>query len=103
MGGCDEVCFSGVQTCGMLYWGPVIITSSGALCGLLIIICILILRARLRQRRQAFDLHMRANRVTSAVRASRALQFRQRTEQILEELTELEFDEKNTAVSFSNT
>ena len=138
--GCDEVCFSGVQTCGkpaheffkawlalafllltcwrcphiqsltdpclragMLYWGPVIITSSGALCGLLIIICILILRARLRQRRQEFDLRMRATRVTSAVRASRAYQFRQRTEQILEELTEFEFDEKNTEVSFSNT
>lgn len=101
--GCDNQCFSGVKQCGMLYWGPVVITSSGALCGLLVIICIMVLRSRLRQRRQEIEIRMRATRVTNAVRMSRAQIFRQRTQSVLESLPELEYNEKDTSMNFSNT
>eukprot|EP01052_Picozoa_sp_SAG31_P025698 SAG31_NODE_2269_length_6047_cov_3.503699_3_plen_149_part_00 len=50
--GCDGVCFSAVKDCQMLYWGPVIIITSGGLIGLTIITALIVLRRRLYRMRQ---------------------------------------------------
>ena len=102
--GCDKVCFSGVTQCGMLYWGPVIVTSSGAVCGLMAIVCIMTMRSRLNRRRHEMDMHMHVAQATQDVRLSQAQQFRERTQRVLEEIVPFEYDEKDGAsMSFSNS
>lgn len=51
--GCDGVCFSGARDCQMLYWGPVIIITSGGLIGLTVITALIVLRRRLYRMRGA--------------------------------------------------
>lgn len=80
--GCGGVCFSGATDCGVLHWGPVILTSSAALVGLLFLGCIMILRSRLRERRAEFDLRIQASAAHRERTANRAEQFRSRTEAV---------------------
>ena len=62
--GCDGVCYSGQVQCGGLFamegFGPVVLTSAGSLCGLTLIICIMVVRSRLRENRQELELRQRA-------------------------------------------
>merc|ERR1719478_288750 len=63
---CDGTCHESVEHAALVDcsgflsmegFGPVIVTSAGSLCGLTLIICILVIRSRLRENRQ--ELHQR--------------------------------------------
>jgi hypothetical protein len=108
--GCDSVCFSGARDCQMLYWGPVIIITSGGLIGLTVITALIVLRRRLYRRRrrepadEAFELGP-----GGGARAAQNVEDRERrrqahlgrTARILERLPPFVYD-PNDETGFSN-
>jgi hypothetical protein len=104
--GCDGVCNSGKIDCdgffGMADFGPVIITSAGSLCGLTLIICIMVVRSRLREHRQEMEAREQAIARVERQRNRRQEQHEDLTERVLANLPTHIYD-ASCSDAFSNT
>ena len=92
---CDGVCHESVEHAALVDcsgflsmegFGPVIVTSAGSLCGLTLIICILVIRSRLRENRQELELRQRAMANNAARRQQRQEAHQRHTDLVLESL-----------------
>lgn len=98
--GCDGVCNSGKVDCSGFFglftsgegFGPVIITSAGSLLGLTLVICIMVVRSRLRETRQELEMRERARMQAERQRSRRQDHHERLTQRVLENLPTHAYD-----------